>query len=390
MKKTLLILIPVCAVILLISAKLGYNYWYNLPENKMQRAFGAEDYKAVVELYGQLSKDEDKSEVKERLINIAVANYEDYLVERIEYKEAKDFFDCLLQLNFGRDTRVSDYRKMLKEVKESRDVFMTALQKMEEKKFIEAIASFEKVSVLDEVYYNKAKEHTETCKVGVRDLALAEAEHCMESEEYEKAQTVIFEALDILPEDGTLLEMQKEIQKYLEVSIKGNWSVKYDLGELIAQEMGLQGEKLYFPAMLVLECTDREVKMYVRKESIRMALDAMLADEKTMDLIYEVAADYGIKKGEADLLVKLMYGGSYTRFILDRFETQIDQALERCTYESVYHLDPYKLYVGTEGKNENHYYFYKQEGTKLILEGYVGEESVLKMLNYPMTLEREN
>ena len=141
--------------------------------------------------------------------------------------------------------------------------------------------------------------------------------------------------------------------------------------------------EVYLPAVLVLELSDDKLKIYVDPDSIESALNALTANEESMEAVYSLADEYGINKKEADILIALTYGGSYAKFIMDNFGGEIQDALDDFTHEVKCHADNNYIYIGTTDKNDNNYLTYSDNGTSIKLESYKGNDSILSLLPYP-------
>lgn len=210
------------------------------------------------------------------------------------------------------------------------------------------------------------------------------------SEKYEAAQTKLEMALGYFPDNNQLLEKYSEIAALLFSDIEGKWSAQYDFGDMIAAELGLSGMKIYFPATMVFDFSGNKVSIYVDESSISSAIDEMTKDSESMKAFYEVAAQYGVSKFTADLLVKFTYGGSYSAFLTDQFGGEINGALATFACSEAFCADSRKIYIGTTESNSSSYCDYStKEGGKLLLEAYTGNHIILNSLNYPIELTRK-
>lgn len=382
MKKVVSIFITI--IILLLAAGC-YLFWYNMPINKINRAFEKEDYKEVTTLYSDLVKDEDMQSVKERLSSIASDYYESYIDHDISYKEAVKYFDLVTKKVLKKDKDVLGLLDNIKEIESSRDDYNEGMNLMEDKFYLEAIEHFTMVSKIDKENYKAAKKNIDSCIEAYCLDTIAMAEELMAECDYDGAYNVVIYAYNIFPEEQMLGEMLDVIKEYLEVDMSSSYYATYDLGDMIAAELGLYGYDVYFPAKLVFEFSDDHLRIYVDADSIESALDAMTADEESMKAVYALAEEYGIKKKEADLLISLTYGGSYTKFILDNYGPEIEEALADFTHDVSCKADSNYIYIGDAKKGDD-YLTYTDSGSYMTLDSYNGKDGVLGLLVYPLTL----
>lgn len=383
-KKSKKFILAIVAVLLIIGAAiLGFVLWYNLPINKINRAFEEGDIKEVVRLFPELTKDEDIDSVSARLRDMAGNYYDDYLDGDMSYDDTMAFFKLVSRKVLKKDKQVTKLINNINEIEQSRTDFNEALILMKDEDYLGAISLFNQVSKLDKANYKKAAAKIEECKTAYCENAIEAADELIESGDYEGALEVVQEALEILPDDEALLGKLAEIMSQLDVDLAGKYTSTIDLGDLIAGELGLTGYNVYFPAVLVLELSDDKLKIYVDPDSIESALNALTANEESMEAVYSLADEYGINKKEADILIALTYGGSYAKFIMDNFGGEIQDALDDFTHEVKCHADSNYIYIGTTDKNDNNYLTYSDNGTSIKLESYKGSDSILSLLPYP-------
>ena len=391
MKKLLLLFIP---FLLLAGGIGGYIFWYNLPFQQIERALQEEDYETVAELYGELSREEDRETVQETLSAVAEEYYEEYRKEKISFEEADGYFDLVWKvLKDKREVVVQ--RENMEEIRESRITFEQGEELMEQGEYLEAIVCFREISALDRKYRKKAEEWIPVCRNGYCEEVLGRVQEMLEAKAFEDAHQLVGEALEHFPEEVSLTQKQQEIEELEkqererlererlereQLLLVGNWSMEYDLGELIAEELGVKGYLLYFPVKMIVTIDEDSLQMYVQKDSIKPALDALTADPASMSAIYQVAQNYGINKSTADFLIRMTYGGSYSDFILDNFGDEIDAALAEFSLSTIYYADGTRIYLGTAQENETHYLSYVCSLEELQLEGYVGGQMPLSLL----------
>lgn len=383
------IILGLISVFLIAGGVWLYFAWKYSPINKVERALQNEDYREVVALYGELTKQEDQNYVEEELLSQAEKIYQDYVTEKISYEEMDAYYSMVSEEILKKNKTVTAERDEMEEIRSSREIYDKAVSLMEQGEYLEAITYFEQVSTKDKAYRQKADNAIWECQEAYLNSILERIDQLMQQEEYEAAREYILEAMKSMPEEESLSEKLREVQKYLDINIDGTWCTTYDFGDLIAKELGVYNYKVTFPAQMVFELKDHQMKVSVSRDSIKPALEALTGDAGSMEAIYSVAQDYGFDKKTADLLVAFTYGGSYADFIMDNFGSEIDAALAEYCYETSFGVDKSKIYIGTTGKNDRNYFTYTFEGSTLTVESYTGAGNILSLMKYPMIFKRK-
>lgn len=392
MKKAIIMIL---LVLLLGGGVGGYFYWYYLPINRIERAFAQEDYDTVVEYYGELSDAQDKKDVQEELAAVAKDYYQQYYKEKVSYNTAMDFFDLTGKI-LKKHTQAMEYRANIQEIYQSRKTYGNGISYMNKEQYLNAIACFEAVSNLDEEYRKNADANIRTCKEAYCDKAIEQAQAHILSEAYYDARDVLEEALTYFPDEARLLDLLAEVREMIDaleavvdIVIDGDYVVTYNVGDLVAKELGVTNYKVIFPVKMTYSFRDGHLSISVVKSSIKPALDALTSDNDSMEAIYAVAKSYGINKTAADILIKMTYGGSYSDFIMDYFGGDIDEALKDFSLETIYCVDETAIYLGTEEPGGDDYFTYAGTDSGLRLEEYMGFDSMLSLLEYPIELDEK-
>ncbi len=386
MKKVVVVLVIIIA--LAGGSVGGYLVWQNSPDVKIEKALLQEDYDLVVSLYGDVKSAELKNDVKEELLSIAKGRFNGYLSGEVSYSDMLTYFDLVERNILRNDESIREYRAQAKELEASKAVFEEAQKLRKDGKYMEAIASYEKVSLKDTENRAKADQYIYECREAYLQEILDRVDALIEAESYEEAKTCLLDAMKELPEEEALRDKLAEVQEAMKVSLDGTYTIQYNFGDLIAAELGITGYKVYFPAVMVMEIQGEEVTFYIDEKCIRDGLEALTHDTGSMEAIYSVVEDYGFTKGEADLLVMIAYKGSYTDFIMDNFGGEIQEALREYRFSDVCFADQHNFYLGTTGKNDDSYFTYTDEGLSLTFESYTGDNYVLKMMKYPLVFTR--
>lgn len=386
MKKYLLIFIPIVMILLAVGA---YAWWYNRPVNKTERAMDEKDYQSVVGLYDKLSDTSDRKQVQKKLLNVAGDKYDEYLEGEIGYEEISEYYDLVSEKVLKKNDEMKAYISDVKAIEEARESYKKGLQLIEDKDYIEAMKVFEAISSPDKEIKKKADDKYAIA----RDSYIKEIDDnvakLIENEEYEEALGLIDQALLVVSEESTLMSKKEEIEGLITASYANKWYATYNLGALIADELGVKGYDVYFPVKLVFDFADNKLNMYVQKESIKPAIDSLTQDEKSMEAVYSVAEQFGLSRKQADFIIKITYRGSYSDFIMDYFEKDIDKALADFSYNDTCYVSRTKIYLGTSTRNDDHYFIYTENESEMVLSRYEGRDKTLKLLQYPINLSKE-
>lgn len=379
-------LIYITSILLIAMVIAAVIIWYYLPINRIYRAFDKGDYEEIVQLYEKVWSQSKRDNVKERLIAVADEYYDEYLSEEITYSKVMDFYDLVTENVLKRDKYIKTQIDDINEINVSRDNYEKAAKYMRNDEYILAIQYFEMVSEKDQVYKNKAEENIDICKQNYCSDTIMTVASLVIEEQYEAAKEILLEALAIFPDESLLIDKLAEIEELINkqnsIDITGVYKVKYDVGELIANEMGISGYKVECPVTVVLSIDNSSLSVYVDEDSIHSAIEELT--KSSMDAIYAVASDYGIGKKEADIAVLMMYKGSYADFIMDNFGDEISDALNEFSYEMAYIVEGNNIIMDDDGILE-----YSLTDNYLKLVEYNGDNTALNMLDYPVNMERE-
>lgn len=180
----------------------------------------------------------------------------------------------------------------------------------------------------------------------------------------------------------------------------GTWGMKYDMADMIAQEMGedfADFESSLKMTLLFDFNEDGTFKMYVKEEEFVESLDGWQKDFITysMDVMYDMFAEQGVEKEEADSLIESQYGYTMEEYMLELLATAIDGEAMVAEMETngTFELKGDKLYMAEEGQEMDisKWDVITIEGDTLTMNAPEGveEEELLPGLEYPFVLTRE-
>lgn len=386
MKKTFFIT-TIVIMLMSILALSGFLIWYYLPINQINRAFDDADYEKVASLYEYIKKDEDRASIQDKFIEITKDYYNNYLCEIIQYDEINEYYD-LVEDVMTKNKSFSRYKDDTVEIYDSRNAYNRAKELMDNKVYIDAINDFNLVSDKDKKYKKLAVENSAICRNSYCTDVIFNAQTLMDEHEYLSAKEVVTEALEYFPEESTLQDMLANIDAFLNIDINGKWCAIYNFGQVISGELGINAANLNFPVKIVMQIDNNSsgnnIKVYMDSDSIKNAIDVLTSDEASMKAIFELANQYGLDKNLINIAVTTMYGGSYSKFVYDYFGSEIEKVLNEYSYTNKCDITPDKIAFSQDETIE-----YEYNNSSLVLKSYIGNNDLLNIIQYPLTLVRE-
>lgn len=177
-------------------------------------------YTEAVELY--IEKGSDNYEIKNAMIDVlkdaAEQAIDEYLNDMLDYEEAQKQVDTVKRVSGDRniidDETMKDYDNRLSEANASKVAYDSGKSLLEDKNYTGAIEQFEKVAKNDN-RYNDAQQQIANMLKAYKEDVTEKAKKCADEGKYDEADSMLTEALTLLPEDGDLL------------TLKGTYSANY-------------------------------------------------------------------------------------------------------------------------------------------------------------------
>lgn len=126
-----------------------------------------------------------------------------------EYDKALSLFESCLK--YRTDSNIDMNIALAKELKESKISYETALNQMKDKKYLEAINSFNKVSKKDTTRYNEAQKQIDQCKKQYLSLNLEAAKSATNSKKYDTANEYLNNVLKLDKNNAEAEKLKTEI-----------------------------------------------------------------------------------------------------------------------------------------------------------------------------------
>ena len=274
-KKTALIVVLIFMVVVLASGAVMYYLWANRPYVKASEAFDEGQYETVVELYGDIRKEEERKEIYDMLLIYATAADEDYYKEIIEYTEAVNIYELTKPILAG-DRSYLEAVNHTELIFESREYFEKAERFFQDENYQEAMDTYALVSKEDERYYDMALEQIELCK------------------------------------------------EYLMTWLDGDYSLYVDAKELIYDELENMGvfadwasTNLSYPFYICLDLNeDGSGRLYLNKESFYEGHTVFVNELE--EFVYDYAKqEYGYSEMELKLFVAIMGYDTVLDYVLE-------------------------------------------------------------------------
>lgn len=183
----------------------------------------------------------------------------------------------------------------------------------------------------------------------------------------------------------------------LEKDIVGTWKIEYDMGEVMAAEMGEDFADFdsSLEMTLLFDFTeDGEYKMYVDEETFEENFNAWLADfcAYSVDMMYEMYAEMDMSKEDVDALMEDEFGMSLEDYLLTSMEAEMDveALMADMIVEGEYKVKGDKLFLSEDGEfDDDSYDVCSISGDTLKMETPDGDdEEILPGLGYPLEFER--
>ena len=355
-------LIPIIAVILAVAAVAGgIAIWYNLPVNKMNRALKAEDYKLASELYPQLTEDNDRHRVEKIFLRECRGYYDEYINEDISYKEAREFYKLASSNVLRGNESLKEIRNITDIVYEDRNAYEDALELLADKEYKEAILLLVSITDYDVKTYEAASAKALAAYDDYTSACMDDIREAIDIKEYETAIAYVDSALAFIPESyqghsfmDTRLALERirsNIEQLMnDGAADGVYSTTYDIGNLLAEELGTDAD-IHIQVTMIVEISDTTLHIYPDTSELEAAIDSF-ANEHS-DIIYELAENYGIDPDMAKTAIDLMYNGSWSAFIMDNFSSEIDAAMAATDRYIYYEIEADKCYTWEEGASKS-------------------------------------
>ncbi|MGX9756310.1 UbiD family decarboxylase [Clostridioides difficile] len=224
-----------------------------------------------------------------------------YREENITYNVAIAYINTISILN-GIGGNLDVYKQNVETIKESRDVYDSAVKDQKVYKYYDAIEKYNKVLKEDEKYYNLAQNAKKQCVEEMYDYYISKAEEANTSGDYEKA----LQYIDYLKEDYSDDEKVQSLEKKYKKNLSLYTLTSDDIINIISKKSGKEKANLSINSLPQMVKNDKYY--YAEVYEYDKLINEVLISAKTKDL-------YSYKDGKKDY--KVDYGEGYFRILED-------------------------------------------------------------------------
>ena len=268
-------IVIILLIIVLLAAGGGgfyYYYYYIKPFNEIKEAIEKEDIDTVVNLYGDLRKDDDREYVSEEMLSYFEDAFSEYQREKYEYEDLEDLYKQLSKEILKKNKDLEEMMETAETLKQSREDFATAEEYFENEDYETAISYYRLVWEEDDNY----------------DYAIDRIAECEE---------------EIARIQAELLAAQ------MAQGVIGQWLAYTDVSDYLADYLGMDGDGLVFNIGLMLTFNDDGTgTIAIYEQSIYDSVEES-ADFFT-GYLYEYMEDEGYSQSEVDIMLLLLGYGS--------------------------------------------------------------------------------
>ena len=132
-----------------------------------------------------------------------------YQEENIKYDTAISYINTASIIN-GMVNSLDIYKNNIEEINQSRKIYKSALKYQTDKKYYEAITSYDKVLQIDKKYYELANKNKKECIELMYNYYIEKSKEANKNGDYEEALQYIDYIKEYYIDDETILELEKQ------------------------------------------------------------------------------------------------------------------------------------------------------------------------------------
>lgn len=137
-----------------------------------------------------------------------------YKEENVKYETSISYINTASIIN-GMANSLDVYKNNIEEINQSRKLYKSALKAQENKKYYEAINSYDKVLQIDKKYYELANKNKKECIELMYDYYIDKSKESNKNGDYEEALQYIDYLKEYYIDNETILELEKQYQANL-------------------------------------------------------------------------------------------------------------------------------------------------------------------------------
>ena len=246
-----------------------------------------------------------------------------YNSENIKYDIAISYINTASILN-GMSDSLDIYKNNIEEINQSRTLYNLATKEQNEKKYYEAINSYDKVLKNDRKYYELANRNKKECIELMYDYYIEKSEEANKNGNYEEALQYIDYVKEYYIDDETILELEKKYQTNLSIYTL----TTDDILNLISRKSKIDKSNLSVNAFQ--QMVNDKKYYYIEVYEYDTLIDEVLIDAKTKKIYSYKDLDKDYETNYSDGYFRVNKDGSI-QFAISKEKAQI--ILEKKLYE---------------------------------------------------------
>lgn len=298
-----------------------------------------------------------------RIIEQAKRVDEMYKEESIKYEIAISYINTASIIN-GMTNGLDIYKNSIEEINQSRKIYKSAVNDQAEKKYYEAIVSYDKVLQSDKKYYDLSNKNKKECIELMYNYYIEKSKEANKAGNYEEALEYIDYIKDYYEDDETILELEKEYQTNLEMYTL----TTEDILNLIAKKSNKKKE--YLSVNAFQQMIEDKKYYYTEVYEHDTLIDEVLINAKTKNIYsykdssksYNTDYSDGYFRVKSDGSIQFAISEDKAKFILEQKLDKKKNKYKNILDISKDKIDKYinnKTNIEKELNNELDIYYYK-------------------------------
>ena len=256
------------------------------------------------------------------------------------------------------------YKNSIEEINQSRKIYKSAVNDQAEKKYYEAIVSYDKVLQSDKKYYDLSNKNKKECIELMYNYYIEKSKEANKAGNYEEALEYIDYIKDYYEDDETILELEKEYQTNLEMYTL----TTEDILNLIAKKSNKKKE--YLSVNAFQQMIEDKKYYYTEVYEHDTLIDEVLINAKTKNIYsykdssksYNTDYSDGYFRVKSDGSIQFAISEDKAKFILEQKLDKKKNKYKNILDISKDKIDKYinnKTNIEKELNNELDIYYYK-------------------------------
>nr|WP_303213053.1 UbiD family decarboxylase [uncultured Romboutsia sp.] len=286
-----------------------------------------------------------------------------YKDENIKYDIAISYINTASIIN-GMVNNLDIYKNNIEEINQSRKLYKSALKNQDEKKYYEAITSYDKVLQIDKKYYELANKNKKECIELMYNYYIEKSKEANKNGDYEEALQYIDYIKEYYIDDETILELEKQYQTNLAMYTL----TTDDILNLIAKKSNKKKSNLSINSFQ--QMVNDEKYYYTEVYEHDTLIDEVLIDAKSKEIYSYKDSNKDYKTNYSDGYFRVTSDGSIqfaiteekAQFILEKKLEEKQNKYKKIISVSNDKIDKYidnKVDLDKKLKDDGDIYYYK-------------------------------